>query len=101
MGDQQDGKSRGTVSPLLSPLWSDSGWTLLVATTFGNGNGVKIGWAILIPKARTSVPCEGSDFVVGGVLSLESGLVVRSGNGTGFVYSPLMSSPSEVENMAS
>ena len=38
---------------------------------------------------------------VGGVLSLESGLVVRSGNGTGFVYSPLMSSPSEVENMAS
>ena len=66
-----------------------------------DGEGVKIGWAILVPKEGTSVPYYGSDLVVGAVLSLESRLVVRSDDGMGSVYSPSMSSHSEVENMDS
>ena len=42
VGDRGDGKSLGIVSPLFSLLCSDIGWSL-VATTLGDGKGVKSG----------------------------------------------------------
>ena len=72
----------------------DYGRTSLVATASSDGEGVNISWVILVPKVGTSVPCNISNLVVGTVLSLESGLVVRSDDGVEFVYSPSMSSPS-------
>ena len=43
----------------MSPLWSNSDQTLFVAAAFGDGEGVKISWAILVSKAGTLVPCNG------------------------------------------
>ena len=77
------------------------GRTLLIVDASGDSEGVKIGWAILVPKARTSIFCDELALVVGSVLGSESELVVRSNKGMGSMYSPSMSSPSEVENITS
>ena len=77
------------------------GRTLLIVDASGDGEGVKIGWAILVPKARTSIFYDESSLVAGSVLGLESKLVVRSNEGKGSMYSPSISSPSEVENITS
>ena len=71
------------MSPLFSPLWSDSGRISLITAASGDGEGVKIGWVILILKAGSSVPCGGSDLVASAVLGLEFGPVVRFDNGMG------------------
>ena len=89
------------MSPLFSTLWLDSGWTSLIAATFGSGKGMKISLAILVPKAGTSSPCSGLDLIAGVVLGLEFGLVERFDNGMGSIYSSSMSSSSKVENIAS
>ena len=73
----------------------------MITTTSGDGEGVKINWAILVPKAGTSMPYYRSDLVIGAVLGSESRLVVRFDDNMGYVYSPPMSSPFEVENMDS
>ena len=73
----------------------------MVITASGDGEGMKIGWAILVPKEGTSVPYYGSKLVAGAVRSLKSRLVVRSDDSIGSVYSTSMSSHSEVENMDS
>ena len=87
--------------PLFSPPWLDSSRTSLVVVTSGDGKGVKIDYAILVPKAGTSVPKGKSGLVSSVVLGSEPELIVRSCDGMGFVYSSLMSSPSEVENVDS
>ena len=73
----------------------------MVAAASGDGEGVKISWAILVPKAGTSMPYYGLYLVACTILCLESRLVVRFDHGMGSVYSPSMSSPFEVENMDS
>ena len=78
MRDKEDGKFRGIVSSLLSPLWSNSGRTLLIVVASGDGECVKIGWTILDPKARTSAFYDGSCLVAGVVLGSEFGLLVSS-----------------------
>ena len=75
--------------------------TLLIVDASDDSEGVKICWAILVPKARTSIFCDKSALVVGSILGSESGLLVRSNEGMGSMYSPSMSSPSKVENITS
>ena len=77
------------------------GRTLLIVISSGDGEGVKIGSTILVPKIGTLVPSDGSCLVIGTILGSESELVVRFSDGMGSVYSPSMSSPSKVENMTS
>ena len=77
------------------------GRTLLIVDASGDGEGVKIGWEKLVPKARTSIFYDESSLVEGSVLGLESKLVVRSNEGKGSMYSPSISSPSKVENITS
>ena len=93
--------SRDIVSPFFSPLWSNSGWTLLIAFAFEDGEGVKIDRAIWVSKAGSLVSYDESALVASSVFGSEFGLVVRSGDGMGLVYSPLTSSPSKVGNIAS
>ena len=66
------------MSSPLSPLWSNSSRTLLIVVASGDGECVKIGWTILVPKARTSVFYDGSCLVAGVVLGLQLGLIVSS-----------------------
>ena len=72
----------------------------MVVVASGDGEGVKIRWALLVPKAGTSVPYCESDLALL-VLGLESRLVVISDDSMGYVYSPSMSSHYEIENMDS
>ena len=88
------------MSPHFTLLCSDSSCTF-EATTSSDGKGVKISMLMLVPKAGATIPCGTSVLIVGVVLSSESGLVVRSRDGMGSVYSPSMSSLYEVKNMAS
>ena len=53
------------MSPLFSPLWSNSLGTLFIVVASGDVEGVKIGWAILVSKVGTSVPCGRSGLVAG------------------------------------
>ena len=57
------------VSPLFSPIWSDSSWTLLIVVAFEDGKGVKIGHAIWVPKAGSSISYDKSALVSSSVLS--------------------------------
>ena len=93
--------SRGTVSPLFSPLSSDFSWTLLITVASNDGEGVKIDWAIWVPKAGSLVLCVESTLVTDSVLCLESRLIVRPDDGMGSMCSPSISSPFEEENVAS
>ena len=43
------------MSLLSSPLCINSGRTLLVVADYGDGEGMKTGWVILVPKVRTLV----------------------------------------------
>ena len=54
VGDHVDGKSRGSASPLCSPLCSDSGWALEAASSCDD-KGMETGWLFLVPKERFSI----------------------------------------------
>ena len=75
-------------------------YSLISMVVVASGEGVKIRWALLVPKAGTSVPYRESDLALL-VLGFESRLVVMSDDSMGFVYSPSMSSHYGVENMDS
>ena len=63
------------MSLLFSPLWSDSSWSLLIVVASGDGEGVKISWAIWVPKVGSSAPCGELALVTSSVLGAKSGLV--------------------------
>ena len=86
---------------IFSSLWSNSGRISLVVAASSDGEGVKISWALLVPKAGTSSSYGGLDSVASMAIGSEFKLVVRFGDGMGFVYSLLMSSHSKVENIDS
>ena len=48
------------MSPLFSPLCLDIGWSSMAAT-FGDGEGVKTGWLMLVSKGSFIVSCGSSD----------------------------------------
>ena len=43
--------------------------SLIIVVAFGDGECVKIGWAILVPKTGTSVFCNGLALILGAVLA--------------------------------
>ena len=92
------------MSSLFSPLRSDSSWSLVAASS-SHGEGVKTSWLILVLKVGSIVSCGSSVSIVDesftSVLGFESGLVVRSGYGIRYMYSPSMSSLSNMDKMKS
>ena len=92
------------MSSLFSPLRSDTSW-LLVAASSSDGEGLKTSWLILVLKVCSIVSCGSSVSIVDesftSVLGFESGLVVRSRYGIRYMYSPSMSSTSNMHKMKS
>ena len=78
--------SKGTVSPLCSPLHSNSGLALVAASS-SDSVGMKTGWLILVPKAGyvvfgvSSVSIMDESFT--SVFIFKFGLVARTGEGMG------------------
>ena len=86
------------MSPLFSPLCSNIGCSLVVAT-YGDGEGVNIVWSNLGPESRGFSLLQQIKLGYWCGFRLKSGLLARSGDGMGYVYSPSISSHSHVEKM--
>ena len=73
--------------------------------SFGDDEGVKTSWLILVPKAG-SIVSSGNlvstvDVSFTSVFGFESELIVRTGEGKGSMYSPMISSSSDMDKMKS
>ena len=92
------------MSSLFSPLHSDSSWSLVAASS-SDGEGVKTSRLILVLKVGSIVSCGSSVSIVDdsftSVLGFESRLVVRLRYGIRYMYSPSMSSSSNMDKMKS